>query len=80
VQVEDTSDVTIGGVVLPETAKERPLLGTVVSMGPGKYDKDSPEQRKAMVVRAHGHLASSANNTSLRLLVKSCVKESSCDQ
>jgi len=51
IKVEDTSDVTIGGVVLPETAKERPLLGTVVSMGPGKYDKDSPEQRKAMVVK-----------------------------
>ena len=37
-QVEDTSDVTIGGVMLPESAKERPLSGEIVTVGPGKYD------------------------------------------
>lgn len=41
VKVEDTADVTIGGVVLPETAKERPLMGVVVRTGPGKYDKEA---------------------------------------
>jgi hypothetical protein len=39
-QVEETADVTLGGVVLPEAAKERPLSGVVVRTGPGKYDKD----------------------------------------
>lgn len=29
-------DVTIGGIVLPDTAKERPLEGEVIAAGPGK--------------------------------------------
>ncbi len=37
--------------MLPEAAKERPLIGTVMSFGPGKWDKDTPGQRKPMVVR-----------------------------
>lgn len=49
-QVEDTADVTLGGVVLPEVAKERPLIGTIVSTGSGKWDKETG-QVKAMVVR-----------------------------
>mmetsp|Transcript_25286 Transcript_25286/g.54952 ORF Transcript_25286/g.54952 Transcript_25286/m.54952 type:complete len:242 (+) Transcript_25286:107-832(+) len=52
VKVEDTADVTVGGVILPETAKERPLMGTVVSLGPGKWDKENPGQRKNMIVKA----------------------------
>lgn len=51
IKVEDTSDVTIGGVLLPESAKERPVSGTIVTVGPGKYDKDAEGQRKAMVVK-----------------------------
>ena len=49
--MEDTADVTVGGVVLPEAAKERPLMGTVATVGPGKWDKENPGQRKAMVVK-----------------------------
>lgn len=41
VKVEDAADVTIGGVMLPDSAKERPLSGTVVRTGPGRYDKDA---------------------------------------
>lgn len=50
-KVEDTADVTMGGVILPEVAKERPLLGTVVRTGPGKYDKDAPNHRKPMTLK-----------------------------
>eukprot|EP00955_Chlamydomonas_euryale_P038220 351032-Chlamydomonas_euryale.AAC.1 len=50
-QVEDTADVTVGGVILPEAAKERPLLGTVVRTGPGRWDRDNKGERKAMVVK-----------------------------
>eukprot|EP00798_Chlamydomonas_sp_ICE-L_P028286 gene28286-31394_t len=52
VKVEDTADVTVGGVMLPESAKERPLMGTIVTVGPGKWDKDAEGQRKAMTVQA----------------------------
>lgn len=30
VKVEEVADVTVGGVILPDAAKERPLSGTVV--------------------------------------------------
>lgn len=51
IQVEEVADVTLGGVVLPETAKERPLSGIVKTVGPGKYDPDAEGQRKPMTVQ-----------------------------
>ncbi|GIM17206.1 hypothetical protein Vretimale_19723 [Volvox reticuliferus] len=51
VRVEEVSDVTLGGVILPDSAKERPLSGTVVRTGPGKYDKAAEGKRKAMTVQ-----------------------------
>jgi len=36
----EQEDVTAGGIVLPETAKEKPQKGTVVSVGPGDRDED----------------------------------------
>ncbi|HEU4395942.1 MAG TPA: co-chaperone GroES, partial [Planctomycetota bacterium] len=32
----DAEEVTAGGIVLPDTAKEKPQKGTVVAVGPGK--------------------------------------------
>jgi len=34
----DTEEVTAGGIVLPETAKEKPQKGTIVAVGAGKKD------------------------------------------
>jgi len=31
---------TSGGIIIPDTAKEKPLEGKVVGAGPGKTDKD----------------------------------------
>lgn len=36
----EEEDVTTGGIVLPETAKEKPQKGTVLSIGPGERDDD----------------------------------------
>jgi chaperonin GroES len=36
----EQEDVTAGGIVLPETAKEKPQKGTVLSVGPGERDED----------------------------------------
>ncbi len=33
-------DVTTGGIVLPDSAKEKPARGKVISAGPGKRMKD----------------------------------------
>ena len=32
----EAEDVTAGGIVLPEAAKEKPQRGTVVAVGPGR--------------------------------------------
>ncbi|MHC1770459.1 MAG: co-chaperone GroES [Flexilinea sp.] len=32
----EEQDITAGGIVLPETAKEKPQKGTVISAGPGE--------------------------------------------
>jgi chaperonin GroES len=36
----EQEDVTLGGIVLPETAKEKPQKGKVLSVGPGDRDDD----------------------------------------
>ncbi|HUU21530.1 MAG TPA: co-chaperone GroES [Phycisphaerae bacterium] len=36
VKQSEAEDVTAGGIVLPDTAKEKPQRGTVVAVGPGK--------------------------------------------
>ncbi len=32
-------EVTKGGIILPDTAKEKPVQGEVLACGPGKYDE-----------------------------------------
>jgi len=34
----EEEEITAGGIVLPETAKEKPQKGTVLAVGPGKKD------------------------------------------
>ena len=36
----EQEDVTAGGIVLPETAKEKPQKGKVLSAGPGDRDEN----------------------------------------
>jgi chaperonin GroES len=38
VEPMEAEDVTAGGILLPETAKEKPQKGTVLSVGPGERD------------------------------------------
>lgn len=44
----EQEDVTAGGIVLPETAKEKPQKGKILSVGPG--DRDESGKRIAMDV------------------------------
>jgi chaperonin GroES len=37
---EAGDQMTAGGIFIPDTAKEKPLEGKVVAVGPGKFDKD----------------------------------------
>ena len=36
VEPVEAEEVTSGGIVLPDTAKEKPQRGTVIAVGPGK--------------------------------------------
>ena len=36
VEPVDAEEMTAGGIVLPDTAKEKPQLGTVLAVGPGR--------------------------------------------
>jgi chaperonin GroES len=38
VKVLEQEDKTSSGIVLPDTAKEKPSKATVIAAGPGKYD------------------------------------------
>jgi chaperonin GroES len=42
---------TASGIVLPDTAKEKPMLGEVVAVGEGKWDEDG-EKRIPVDVKA----------------------------
>jgi chaperonin GroES len=44
----EQEEVTAGGIVLPETAKEKPQKGTVLSVGPG--DRNDKGERVPMDV------------------------------
>lgn len=44
----EQEEITAGGIVLPETAKEKPQKGLVLSVGPG--DRDDAGKRIAMDV------------------------------
>jgi chaperonin GroES len=49
VEPVEAEEVTAGGIVLPDTAKEKPQRGTVVAVGPGKL-LDSGERGELSVV------------------------------
>ncbi|MDD3678265.1 MAG: co-chaperone GroES [Dehalococcoidales bacterium] len=45
----EREEMTKGGIVLPDTAKERPMEGEIVAAGPGKMTEDG--KRIAMDVK-----------------------------
>ena len=40
VEPVEQEEITAGGIVLPETAKEKPQKGKVLTIGPGERDED----------------------------------------
>jgi chaperonin GroES len=40
VEVLEEEEATVSGIVLPDTAKEKPQRGRVLAVGPGALDKD----------------------------------------
>ncbi|MGA2622013.1 MAG: co-chaperone GroES [Thermoguttaceae bacterium] len=49
VEREESETMTAGGIVLPDTAKDKPTRGKVVSVGEGRLNKDG--KRTALQVK-----------------------------
>ena len=39
-RLDDDGEQKVGGIIIPDTAKEKPQEGTVVAVGPGKLTDD----------------------------------------
>ena len=44
VEVLDEEELTVSGIVLPDTAQEKPQRGKVVAVGEGKWDEDGEKR------------------------------------
>jgi chaperonin GroES len=44
VEPAEAETTTLSGIIIPETAKEKPQRGTVVAVGPGKKDEPTTVQ------------------------------------
>lgn len=62
----DAESVTPGGIVLPESAKEKPQRGKIVSVGEGKALKDGT-RRKIQVKKGDEVLFSSYSGTEIKI-------------
>ena len=54
VQKLEPEEKTSGGIVLPDTAKEKPQEGKIIAVGPGGYDDKG--QRKPIEVKEGDHV------------------------
>lgn len=48
----ESEEITSGGIIIPEVAKEKPQWGDVISAGPGAYEKErgkKKEEKKRLV-------------------------------
>ncbi len=48
--LEDESETTGGGIIIPDTAKEKPQEGEIVAVGPGKMLDSGERQKPAVAV------------------------------
>src|SRR5918993_4477794 len=44
VQANEAETTTASGIVIPDTAKEKPQEGTVLAVGPGRWDEDGEKR------------------------------------
>lgn len=76
VKPQEAESKTAGGIVLPDTAKEKPLTGKVISVGPGKLDEDGKRiamSVKKMILSCSANTAAAKSNWTARI-TKFCVK------
>ncbi|MBC6422174.1 MAG: co-chaperone GroES [Hormoscilla sp. SP5CHS1] len=50
VKISEAEEKTAGGIILPENAKEKPQIGEIVQVGPGKHNDDGSRQEMEVKV------------------------------
>ena len=49
IKVVEEADSTPGGIILPDSAREKPQKGEILAVGPGKISKDGKEREELEV-------------------------------
>lgn len=50
VKISEAEEKTAGGIILPDNAKEKPQIGEIVQIGPGKRNDDGTRQEMEVKV------------------------------
>ena len=66
VQTNEAETTTASGIVIPDTAKEKPQEGTVLAVGPGRWNEDGDERVPLDVKQGDTVLYSKYGGTEIR--------------
>ena len=67
VEVLDEEELTVSGIVLPDTAKEKPQRGKVLAVGPGARHQETGEYIQMEVVEGDEVIFSKYGGTEIKL-------------
>lgn len=67
VTINEAEQTTASGLVIPDTAKEKPQQGTVVAVGPGKRSETTGEALKPEVAEGDTVLFSKFGGTEVKV-------------
>ena len=67
VEVLEEEETTISGIVLPDTAKEKPQKGKVIAVGEGRYDEDGEKRIPLDVTKGDTVLYSKYGGTEIKV-------------
>src|SRR3954469_8535166 len=72
VRAIEEEEVTASGIVLPDTAKEKPQKGRVIAVGDGRFDEDGEKRIPLDVAEGDGVLYSKYGGTEIKVDARSC--------
>ena len=67
VQASEEEETTASGIVLPDTAKEKPQKGKVIAVGEGAWDEDGEKRRPLDVAEGDEVLYSKYGGTEIQV-------------
>ena len=65
VEILEEEEITVSGIVLPDTAKEKPQKGKVLAVGDGRWDEDGEKRIPLDVVEGDEVLYSKYGGTDI---------------